>query len=39
MKLGEEVLKPLALVSEINDNLDGKSAKEMLVGMGVDLGA
>ncbi|NJH66666.1 hypothetical protein [Staphylococcus agnetis] len=39
MKLGGEVLKPLALVSEITDNLDEKSAKEMLVGMGVDLGA
>ncbi|MCQ9301480.1 LXG domain-containing protein [Staphylococcus hyicus] len=39
MKLGGEVLKPLALVSAITDNLDEKSAKEMLVGMGVDLGA
>ncbi|MDP4460771.1 T7SS effector LXG polymorphic toxin [Staphylococcus hyicus] len=39
MKLGGKVLKPLALVSAITDNLDEKSAKEMLVGMGVDLGA
>lgn len=39
MKLGGEVLKPLALVSAITDNLDEKSAKEMIVGMGVDLGA
>lgn len=39
MKLGGEVLKPLALVSAITDNLDEKSTKEMLVGMGVDLGA
>lgn len=33
------MLKPLALVLAITDNLDEKSAKEMLVGMGVDLGA
>lgn len=33
------MLKPLALVSAITDNLDEKSTKEMLVGMGVDLGA
>lgn len=39
MKLGGKVLKPLALVSAITDNLDEKSAKEMIVGMGVDLGA
>lgn len=39
MKLGGKVLKPLALVSAITDNLDEKSTKEMLVGMGVDLGA
>lgn len=39
MKIGGKVLKPLALVSAITDNLDEKSAKEMLVGMGVDLGA
>lgn len=39
MKLGGKALKPLALVSAITDNLDEKSAKEMLVGMGVDLGA
>ncbi|PTF56674.1 T7SS effector LXG polymorphic toxin [Staphylococcus chromogenes] len=39
MKIGGKVLKPLALVSAITDNLDEKSTKEMLVGMGVDLGA
>ena len=33
------MLKPLALVLAITDNLDEKSAKKMLVGMGVDLGA
>lgn len=39
MKVGGKVLKPLAVVSAITDNLDEKSTKEMLVGMGVDLGA
>ncbi|MCD8904376.1 LXG domain-containing protein [Staphylococcus chromogenes] len=39
MKVGGKVLKPLAVVSAITDNLDEKSTNEMLVGMGVDLGA
>lgn len=39
MKVGGKVLKPLAVVSAITDNLDEKSTKEKLVGMGVDLGA
>lgn len=39
MKVGGKVLKPLAVVTAITDNLDEKSTKEKLVGMGVDFGA
>ncbi|XAF71546.1 T7SS effector LXG polymorphic toxin [Staphylococcus sp. HKU1] len=38
-KLGGKVLKPLAVVSAITDNLDKKSGQEKAIGMGVDLAA
>ncbi|MBH4538682.1 transposase [Staphylococcus aureus] len=39
LKLGGKVLKPLAFITAITDNLDKKSKQERYVGMGVDLAA
>ncbi|HDJ2953410.1 TPA: transposase [Staphylococcus aureus] len=39
LKLGGKVLKPLAFITAITDNIDKKSKQERYVGMGVDLAA
>ncbi|HDP5852809.1 TPA: transposase [Staphylococcus aureus] len=39
LKLGGKVLKPLAFITAITDNLDKKSKQERYVGMGVGLAA